>query len=53
MRESLIIKIVAVVYDLLHRLFCSEMKEEYANRRRIIVKHWSIISILEQQAKAY
>ena len=37
--ESSIIQIAAVVYELLHRLFCSEIKEEYANIRRIKVKH--------------
>ena len=52
--ESLIIKTAAEVYELLMRLFCSEIKEEeYANTKRIKVKHWSIILLHEERIKEY
>lgn len=52
--ESLIIKTALEVYDLLMRLFCSEIKqEEYAKTKRIKVKHWSIILLPEEKVKEY
>jgi hypothetical protein len=42
------------VYELLMRLFCLEIKqEEYANTKRIKVKHWSIILLPEEKIKDY
>lgn len=47
--ESLIVKTAKEVYDLLIRLFCSEIKqEEYANAKRIKVKHWSIVLLPDE-----
>ena len=52
--ESLIVKTASEVLDLLTRLFCSEIKEEeYANTKRIKVKHWSIILLPDGEVKEY
>ena len=52
--ESLIVKTAKEVYDLLIRLFCSEIKqEEYANAKRIKVKHWSIVLLPDERVKEY
>ena len=52
--ESLIIKTAKEVYDLLIRLFYSEIKqEEYANTKRIKIKHWSIVLLPDDDVKKY
>ena len=52
--ESPIIKTAAEVFELLTRLFCSDIKEEeYANTKRIKVKHWSIVLLNEEKIKEY